>query len=169
MFLENADTTGWLVLADGLLVDHHVDAWDLRSVYLILRLLLGELGEELKHLLLACLDVERVVVVELDQVLLQVVQRRRAQIIRRQLGVLHVRRTWRPVASMKIIRFARSPRREALPTWPLEAIERPLHIPYLLIIAVVLVVTVVEERDRGASLVVRSGPSGQFLDLRLTR
>ena len=75
VLLKNSNAACRWVLADLVLVDHHVDTRDARGVHLVLGLLASELGEELKQLRFAGFHLQAVVVVELDQVLLVVFSR----------------------------------------------------------------------------------------------
>lgn len=77
MLLKNADAACRWVPSDLLRVDHHVDSWYARSVQLVRLVHLGgQLWEELEELRLAGLDLELMIIVELDQIPLECVQRR---------------------------------------------------------------------------------------------
>ena len=75
MLFKDSNAAGGWVLADLVLVDHHVDARDTRGVHLVLGLLAGELREELKQLRFAGFHLKAVVVVELNKVLLVILGR----------------------------------------------------------------------------------------------
>lgn len=91
MLLKDTDATCRWVLSNFVRVDHHVDSGYARSVQLARLVHLGDqLWEEFEELRLAGLDLELVVIVELDQIPLECIQRRRhcRKIVRRHDRVL---------------------------------------------------------------------------------